>query len=143
MQVPKLPLVSWSRIRVPSAAKSHTLMRPSCVTPARYWPSSERAMAQASAPVRSAVFLLALLHLVGYQRGAVLTSQFCVCSPMAVLARPDLDFAIKSRGDCTGAISIGHDVMATNGVGTINGLHQGEVSVRGRVHFDRRGTRGR
>lgn len=100
-------------------------------------------MAQASAPVRSAVFLLALLHLVGYQRGAVLTSQLCVCSPITVLTRPDLDFAIKSSGDCTGAVPIGHDVMATNGVGTINGLHQGEVSVRGRVHFDRRGTRGR
>lgn len=62
---------------------------------------------------------------------------------MAVLARPDLDFAIKSSGDCTGAISIGHDVVATNGVGTINGLHQREVSVRGGMHFDRRGTRGR
>jgi hypothetical protein len=38
--------------------KLNTLMRPSCVTPARYWPSSEIAMAQASAPVRSAVLLL-------------------------------------------------------------------------------------
>lgn len=62
---------------------------------------------------------------------------------MAVLTRPGLDFAIKSSGDCTGAIPIGHDVMTTNGVGTINGLHQGEVSVRGGMHFDRRGTRDR
>lgn len=143
MQVPKLPLVSCSRMRVPSALKSHTLMRPSCVTPARYWPSSEIAMAQASAPVRSAVLLLGPLHPAGYQRGVVLTSQFSVCSPMTILARPGLNFTIKSCGDCTGAIPIDRDMMAANGVSTINGLHQRKVSVRGGMYFDGRGTRDR
>lgn len=99
-------------------------------------------MAQASAPVRSAVLLLGPLHPVGYQRGVVLTSQFSVCRPIAILARPGLDFTIKPCGDCTGAIPIGHDVMAAKGVSTINGLHQRKVSVRGGMHFDGRGTRG-
>lgn len=97
-------------------------------------------MAQASAFVRSAVVLL-VLHPVAYQRGAVLTSQLGVCSPMPILTRPDLDFAIKPSGDCTGAIPIGHDVVTANGMGTINGLHQREVSVDGGMHFDGRGTR--
>ena len=62
---------------------------------------------------------------------------------MAILARPDLDLTIKPCGDCAGAIPIGHDVMAANGVGTINGLHQWKVSIRRRMHFDGRGTRDR
>lgn len=60
---------------------------------------------------------------------------------MTILTRPGLDLAVKPSGDCTRAIPIGHDVVAANGMGTINGLHQREVSIRGGMHFDRRGTR--
>lgn len=39
---PKLPLVSYSRILSFPANKSHTLMRPSCVVPAKYCPSNDK-----------------------------------------------------------------------------------------------------
>ncbi len=48
MLMPKLPLVSNSRILDPSARLSHTLILPSNDVAARYWPSSERAMAHIS-----------------------------------------------------------------------------------------------
>ena len=56
--IPKLPLVSYSRIFLPSARLSHTLMRPSKVVLARYCPSSESAIAQTSPALLPSAHLL-------------------------------------------------------------------------------------
>lgn len=55
---------------------------------------------------------------------------------MAIMTGPGLDLPIESSGDGAGALCIGHDMVAPSAVGTINRLHQGELSVCGRMHFN-------
>ena len=72
------------------------------------------------------------------QRGAKPTRQVLVNSPVAILARPDLDLAIESCANSASTRSIGHNVVAANFVRIVNGLHQWKLGVGGRVDLDGR-----
>jgi superkiller protein 8 len=49
----------------------------------------------------------------------------------AILARPGLNFTIKSCGDCTGAIPIDRDMMAANGPAGCNGPNKSTADLTG------------
>lgn len=141
--MPKLPLVSYSRIFCRPARVSHTLMRPSYVVLARYCPSSESAIAHIS-PALLPSSIGALVSAPDVRSGGGSTSchtyNLALLTPLAFLHGPDFDFTAEAGAGGFLAVLARCDVVASELVGLGEGLREWEVGRGGCVDLEVGGT---
>lgn len=60
-----------------------------------------------------------------------------VCGPITLLAGPDLYISLKASTGRPLALGVGYNMVAAYFVGIVDGLHEREIGVGGRVDLER------
>lgn len=139
MLIPKLPFVSKSRILIPFARLSHTLILPSKDVPARYCPSSERAIDHTSPALLPSgqIFSTRALSPKHFRTRENRTHNLDPLTPPAIISCcPDFNLAPEAHTSGYLSTSACGGMVAAQFVSVVESLKEGIVRLIGRVDLD-------